>query len=84
MAAESMKEHVSLTKEKLEEYVVQLKRGEIEIEELTSGLIAVHGATRVEGTMNPRAFLDYLGIPLDQINMSDELREQFKAMKSGR
>lgn len=71
-----------LTKEKLEEYMGQLKRGEIDVEELTSGLIAVYGASRTE--MTTKEFLDFLGstgLPLD---MSDELREQFKMMKDGR
>ena len=75
-------EHVKLTKEKLEEYVVQVKRGELELEELESGLIAVHGASRTE--MTPKEFLDFLdstGLPLD---MSDELRKEFEAMKDGR
>uniref|UniRef100_A0A6M3MA35 Uncharacterized protein n=1 Tax=viral metagenome TaxID=1070528 RepID=A0A6M3MA35_9ZZZZ len=68
----------ALTEEKFKEYLVQLKRGEIELDELIAGLMAVHGATRIEGAMTPREFLDYLGISIDQIDMSDELRKQFK------
>jgi len=67
-----------LTKEKLEEYFAQLKRGEIELDELIAGLMAVHGATRIEGAMTPREFLDYLGISLDEIEMSDELRKELE------
>lgn len=66
-----------LTKEKLEEYMAMLKRGEIDLDELTSGLIAVHGATRVEGAMTPVEFVSYMesmGLPLE---MSDELRMEF-------
>lgn len=72
---------IQLTKEKLEEYATMLERGEIKVDEFTSGLLAVHGATRVE--MNPGEFLNYLEsmCPLDQIEMSDELREEFKMMK---
>jgi len=74
-----------LTKEKLEEYVAMLKRGEVELDEFMSGLIAIHGLTRVEdATMNPREFLEHIlsfRIPLDQIEMSDELRKQFEAMR---
>ena len=75
-------EPVKLTKEKLEEYVTQLKRGELELDELTSGLIAVHGATCTE--MTPKQFLDFLdstGLPLD---MSDELRKQLEMLRDGR
>lgn len=71
-----------LIKEKLEEYMGQLKRGELEVDELTSGLIAVYGASRTE--MTTKEFLDFLdstGLPLD---MSDELRKEFEAMKDGR
>ena len=82
-----MKRSEELTKEKLEEYVAMLKRGEVELDEFMSGLIAIHGVTRVEDvTMNPREFLEHIlsfGMPLDQIEMSNELREQFKAMKDG-
>lgn len=68
---------VPITEEKLEEYVSMLKRGEVDLDEVTAGLIAVHGATRVE--MTQREFLDYLrstGLPLV---MSDELRKEFEA-----
>lgn len=78
-----MKRIEELTKEKLEEYMGQLKHGKVELEELMSGLIAIHGATRVE--LTPREFLDHIlsfGIPLDQIEMSDELRKQFEAMRN--
>lgn len=70
-----------LTKEKLEEYMIMLKQGEINVDELSAGLIAVHGTTRVEGEMTPMEFLDYLGVPLDQVEMSDELRVEFKAVQ---
>lgn len=70
-----------LTKEKLEEYMIMLKQGEINVDELSAGLIAVHGTTRVEGEMTPMEFLDYLGVPLDQVEMSDELRIEFKAVQ---
>ena len=66
-----------LTKEQLEEYMAMLKRGEIDLDELSSGLIAIHGTTRVEGTMTPVEFLEYLGVPLDEVEMSDELRMEF-------
>lgn len=72
---------MKLTSEKLEEYLTMLKRGEIDLKELVAGLIAVHGATRIEGAMTPRQFLDYLrsmGLPLV---MSDELRREFKVME---
>ena len=72
---------MTLTKEKLEKYVAMLKQGEIDVDEFTAGLIAIHGVTRVEGTMTPREFLDYLGIPLDQIEMSDELRKELEGVK---
>lgn len=77
-------EPVKLTKEKLEEYAAQLKRGEVGFDELMSGLMAVHGATRVE--MTPEEFLESIesmGVPLDQIDMSDELRKEFEAIKRG-
>lgn len=81
-----MKRIEELTKEKLEEYVAMLNRGEVELDEFMSGLIAIHGVTRVEdATMNPREFLEHIlsfGIPLDQIEMSDELRKQFEAMRN--
>ncbi len=66
-----------LTKEQLEEYMGMLKRGEIDVDELKAGLKAVHGATSV-GPMTPREFIAYLGIPIDQITMSDELRKEFE------
>ena len=59
-----------------------LKRGEVDLDELTAGLIAVHGATRVEGAMTPVEFVNYMksiGLPLE---MSDELRREFKAVES--
>ncbi len=77
-------EPVKLTKEKLEEYAAQLKRGDVELDELMSGLMAVHGATRVE--MTREEFLEAIesmGVPLDQIDMSDELRKEFEAIKRG-
>jgi len=74
-----------LTRGKLEKYVAMLKRGEVELDEFMSGLIAVHGITRVEDvTMNPREFLEHIlsfGIPLDQIEMSDELRMEFRELR---
>lgn len=72
---------MKLTKEKLEEYAAQIERGELEVEEFTAGLIAVYGASRTE--MTPKQFLDFLdstGLPLD---MSDELRKEFEAIKRG-
>jgi len=77
-----MEYQIKLTKGKLEEYMIMLKRGEIGLDELISGLMAIHGATRVE--MTPREFFEYVlsfGIPLDQVEMSDELRNEFEAMK---
>ncbi|GAG05225.1 unnamed protein product, partial [marine sediment metagenome] len=76
-----MKSKSTLTKEKLEEYMAMLKRGEIHVDELSAGLIAVHGTTRIEGEMTPMEFLDYLGVPLDQVEMSDELRMEFKTVQ---
>ena len=78
-----MESQIKLTKEKLGEYVTQLELGEIELDELTAGLIAVHGAIRVE--MTPRKFFEYVlsfGIPFDQIDMPDELRKEFEAMRN--
>jgi len=72
---------MTLTREKLEEYVAMLKQGEIDVNEFTAGLIAIHGVTRIESTMTPREFLDYLGIPLNQIEMSDELRKELEGVK---
>ena len=72
---------IKLTKEKLEEYMRMLKHGDIELDELSAGLIAVHGTTRIKGAMTPKAFLDYIGIPLDQVEMSDELRKEFEQME---
>jgi len=81
-----MKRIEELTKEKLEEYAAQLKRGDVELDEFMSGLIAIHGVTRVEdATMNPREFLEHIlsfRIPLDQIEMSDELRKEFESMRN--
>ena len=68
----------ALTKEKLEEYMAMLKRGEVDVNEVSAGLIAIYGATRVKGAMTPVEFLDYLGVSLDQVEMSDELRMEFK------
>lgn len=76
-----MGSQIKLTSEKLEEYLGMLKRGEVDLDELTAGLIAVHGTTRIKGTMTPVEFLDYIGVPLDQIDMSDELRKEFEAMR---
>lgn len=66
-----------LTKEKLEEYMAMLKRGELDLDELKSGLIAVHGATSIEGAMTPVEFLEYIGVSLDEVEMTDELRTEF-------
>ena len=74
-----IKETIPLTTEKLEEYMGLLGRGEVDVDELKAGLKAIHGTTQIEGTMTPREFIDYLGVPLDQIDMSDELRKEFKA-----
>lgn len=60
-----------------------LKRGEVDLDELEAGLIAIHGTTRIAGTMNPMEFLNYLGVSLDQIDMTDELRKELEAMKNG-
>ncbi|MBU0847073.1 hypothetical protein KKH23_07755 [Patescibacteria group bacterium] len=76
---------MELTKEKLEEYVAQLKQGKIGLDELTAGLIAVHGAVRDE--MTPTEFFEHilsLEIPFNQIDMSDELRREFEAAKEKR
>ena len=73
---------MKLTKEKLEEYAAQIERGELEVEEFMAGLIAVYGASRTE--MTPKQFLDFLdstGLPLD---MSDELRKEFEAMRGAK
>ena len=71
--------HRPLTKEKLEEYMTMLKRGDVDVDELTSGLKAIHGTTSVE--MTPVEFLEYLGVPIDQIEMPHELRMEFMEVK---
>ncbi len=73
-----IKETIPLTTDKIEEYVGMLTRGEIDLDELMSGLIAVHGTTRIEGEMTPAEFIWHLGVPLDQIIMSDELMKEFR------
>jgi hypothetical protein len=73
-----IKETIPLTTGKIEEYMGLLIRGEIDVDELKAGLKAIHGTTQIEGTMTPREFIDYLGIPLDQIEMSDELRKELR------
>lgn len=69
---------VSLTKEKFEEYMAMLKQGKIDIAELKAGLIAVHGSIPIEGAMTPLEFLNFIGVPLDQVDMSDELRRELE------
>ncbi len=70
---------LKLTTEKLEEYMDMLKRGEINTDELSVGLRTIHGMVRLEEAMTPMEFIDYLGVPLDQIEMSDGLRRELKA-----
>ena len=79
-----IKETIPLTTEKLEEYMGMLGRDEIDVDELKAGLKAIHGTTQIEGAMTPREFIDYLGVPLDQIDMSDELRTEFEKIEKTR
>lgn len=73
---------LELTREKLEEYAQQMKEGLLSVDEFMAGLIAVHGATRID-MESPQEFLKWLG-PLENIEMSDELREEFKRILSGK
>ncbi len=74
-----IKETIPLTTGKIEEYMADLTRGNVDLDELMSGLIAVHGLMRIEGEMTPAEFIWHLGVPLNQIVMSDELMKEFRA-----
>lgn len=71
-----MREPEKLTVEKLEEYMKQLKSGEITLLELFAGLQTVHGAKPLQ--MTPREFKDWLnsqGLPL---HVPDEMKSLFE------
>lgn len=71
-----MRELEPLTAKKLEEYIEQLKKGEITTLELYAGLQVVHGAKPLQ--MTPKQFKDWLkaqGLPL---HVPDELKPLFE------
>ncbi len=71
----------TLTREVLEDYARQIKEGSLTVDEFKAGLIAIYGCRTVE-VESPQDFLDFLGVPLEEIDMDDELRLEWSAKGS--
>jgi len=67
-----------LTEEQLGEYCEMLKRGEVSLDEVIAGLICVHGAKKIEGTMTPEEYRNWLlnlGVPAERVaKLFEDLR----------